>query len=102
MSTTPGQFANLGLDLLTGWQQNYERLVAYASVFEARGGMGQFTNAKAVAAPGEELTPQQVAGNAELDALGAAALDVVTHFNLLREWYDAGKQARVAIRRTDY
>lgn len=102
MATTPEEFANHGLNLLTQWQQNYEQLVAFASVFEARGGMNQFNNAKAVAAQGEELTPEQVAGNARLDAESFAALDVVTHFNELKVWYDAGRQARVAIRRLDY
>lgn len=92
----------MGLDLITQWAQNYERLVAYASVFEARGGMNQFANAKAVAPQGGVLTPAQIAGNALLDEEGAAALDVITHFNQLRDWYDAGRQARVAIRRTDY
>lgn len=96
--STPEAFSNQGLNLLTQWQQNYEQMVAFASVFEARGGMGQFNNAK-VTPP---VTPEDEATNAALDAAAFAALDVVTHFNELKEWYNAGRQARVAIRRLDY
>lgn len=100
--STPEAFSNQGLQILTQWAQLTEQLATYAGVFEARGGANQFTNAKIVAGEGETLTARQVAANAELDEESAAALDVVTHFNQLRDWYDAGRQARVALRRTDF
>jgi hypothetical protein len=102
MSTTPEQFAGMGMDLLTEWQQNYERLVDFVSDFEARGGINQFNEAKAVAAQGESLTPEQIAGNAKLVRLSYTALDVVTHFVELRDWYTTRRQARIAIHRTDF
>ena len=101
MSSTPEQFAGKGMDLLTEWQQNYERLSDFVSDFEARGGINQFNDAKAVAAPGESLTPEQIAGNAKLTRLSYTALDVVIHFIELRDW-NTPRQARVAIHRTDF
>lgn len=99
MGTTPAQFANIGLDLITKWQQTTEDMIAFASVYEARGGANQFINAKHA---GEALTPEQIAENAELDRLAAAALDVVMHHNELVEWLTAPRKVRIAIRRTDY
>lgn len=100
--STPAQFANLGGDLITQWAKNMEDLISFASVYEARGGANQFNDAKHVAAQGEELTPGQVAANAELDRLAALALDVVVHHNELVEWYTAPRRVRVAQRRADY
>lgn len=100
--STPESFSNRGVALLTQWAQITEQLIDYAAVFEARGGAGAFEAAKFVAPEGQELTPEQVAANAALDAQAAAALDVVTHHNELMQWYDAGRKVRVAIRRTDY
>ena len=101
--TTPGQFAGIGLDIITEWQQITERLMQFAAVYEARQGTIFFNNAKhAVIPPAIELTPQQVADNAELDRLAAQALEIVTHHNELITWYDAGRRVRVALLRSDY
>lgn len=100
--SSPAQFANIGGDLLTAWAQNMERMVTYASVFAARGGLSQFEKAKHVAVAPGVLTPEQVAENAELDRLGNLALEVVTHINQLSERYDTEKKVRVAKNRSDY
>lgn len=99
---SPEQFANRGGDLITAWAQNMEALIVYASVYEARGGEAQFSNAKHVAGEGEQLTEQQEAENAELDRLWHLALEVVTHHNDLVEWYTEPRQVRVAQNRADY
>ena len=99
--TTPQQFANIGLDTFTQWVQDTERLITFAATYEARLGATQFENAKHQAPPGGELTAEQLAENAELDHLAAAALAVVTHHNELMQWYDAGKRQRAGIWRTD-
>jgi hypothetical protein len=100
--SAPEAFADTGLALLTQWAQVTDQLITFAAAYEARGGANQFNNAKAVAAEGEELTPEQISSNVKLDESSAAALDVVTHHNELIAWYDAGRRVRVAIRRTDY
>lgn len=102
MASTPEQFATMGLDILTEWAQVTERMVTFAAIFEARGGLHQFENAKFVAEGDAELTDEQVAYNARLDELGAAALDIVMHHNELLEWYTPTRRVRVAVRRTDY
>lgn len=102
MATTPEQFASIGLDIITQWQQDTERLMQFASVYEARGGANQFNNAKRVAPEGGTLSEEDEAYNAELDRLASKALEVVTHHNELMSWLDAGRKVRIALLRTDY
>jgi len=102
MSKSLEEFTNNGLQFLTLFAQSYDQLETFAESFEARGGMNQFEAAKAVAPPGGELTPEQIAGNAQIDEWGAATLDVVYLFNDLKEWNTPDRAARTALRRLDY
>jgi hypothetical protein len=102
MNKTPEQLANNGAQFLTLFAQSYDQLETFAESFEARGGMQQFEDAKAVAPPGGELTPEQVQGNAQIDEWGAITLDVVYLFNDLKEWNTPPRAERTALRRTDY
>lgn len=96
--STPQQFAQQGLNIVTEWEQATERLIQFAAVFEARGGMNQFENAKI----DPVVTPEDQAYNDSLDELGQQALNIVTHHNELMQWYDAGRRVRVNILRIDY
>ena len=102
MNKTPEQLANNGAQYLTMFAQSYDYLETFAESFEARGGMQQFEDAKAVAPEGGALTPEQIEGNAQIDEWGAITLDVVYLFNDLKEWNNPTRAARTALRRSDY
>lgn len=98
--TSPEEFSNHGLDILTQWAQITEQMKAFAAVFEARGGTLGIQAAKYP--DNGTLTQEQIDFNAAVDAYAAKALEVVTFWNALNTWYDASQQQRVNINRTDY